>query len=414
MPTKIHSCLEQHLQIQQSTVPSPKELGEVPTVGEVYTIDDHESVNFNGYNNQNRSKVDIKKWAEDTKSLGEWSNLFHLIEIPLKIISYFVSFYSTKKGFWSRGFFALERLADTLGGMFRNNIYNHRDSRGNKDDNLGAEDPEKNKSGDHATHWISTINHFLQTKGRFLIPVIGLFSPTLANELDWGVLGTVDSIRWKRAASNSAFYPGFLQDLYLRIFNMVRPQKSSSNNNVPIWKVITSQIKKHFNDARSTWREFKSATSDGSERKKILRNFYKDMDQLTSAFLSFSQWPNMIGDITRPIFRRANSNGFLRNASRILSVIDRPFMWANYLFRFYLQDNIAHREPFRFSNLFMLGTIGDVIDFTATLFEDKIKKTNSWLQHSLEMIRILKSSALKIFFSGRRVVIGERTTLNSN
>src|SRR3989338_10350690 len=147
MIESINNCME----YQKTILPpiGPKIEGTTLTVSEVNTSDDYESSGYKGFNNAGRSSVDIRNWAQETRSLAEQSISWHLAEIPLKIISYFLK---DKENWWSKAFFMLERVADTGGGYKRNKIYDHEytDENGQKqkDDNLGAEDPANNKTGD--------------------------------------------------------------------------------------------------------------------------------------------------------------------------------------------------------------------------------------------------------------------------
>ena len=407
-PQKIHSCLERYQQVQRALPESPKLLGKTLTEGEVFTVDDYQSLGFKGYNNKNRQNEDITKWAGDVKSLAKSSINFHLAEVPLKILSHIINKTQDKEGLLPRTFFVLERVADSLGGMFRNNIYAHEDKNKNQDDNLGAEKFAKEKFGDGTTHGIAVVNNYYQTMGRFLIPVIGAFNSQLANELDWVVGGTLDAIRWKRTASNSAFYPGFLHDVFHAI--------TGGTELKPILNFASSKFKQHWTDTKTAWKlYFSSPNQDKKEKKANLTSFYKGMDQLTSAFLSLSQWPNIIGDILRPVARRFEWTGAARNIVRLLSVIDRPFIWINYIFRFYLPERIAEERSdarqsnFNYSNLLPLAIGGDILDFGTTLLQDKVKEVSPFLEESLNIIGIVKGSFFKMFFSGRRERIANQT-----
>lgn len=395
--SEVISCLDK---VKQSTALSSPKLNS--TVGEAYPVNDYESLGFQGYNNNTRKKEDITKWANKNHSFAKASICFHLAEIPLKLLSYFYSYNTDKDNQLSKGLFFLERLSDSFGGMFRNLIF------GRADDNLGAEKFAQDKFGDSTTYQISTANHYSQTLGRFAIPLIGLLDQKIANDLDWAIAHGLDSIRWKRTASNTAFYPGFLHDLW-HSFSSKHPTKLTD-----IVKAAFNKFKDNVEQAKGSWIALKESSTKSGKL-----SFYKSMDQVTSSFLALSQWPNMIGDILRPLARRFDLSSTSRNITRTLSVIDRPFIWANYLFRFYLPEKMAEKEleknnkqgSFNFSHLYTASIAGDILDFTATIFENRIKESSSWIQHSIETIRILKGSFLKLFFSGRRERIG-RENLN--
>lgn len=424
MVDQITSCKKLYERALKSQFPSKKQTGKHTTTGEISTQNDYEIFGFHGYDNIHRDPASTKKWAEDTRNLALYSTYCHLGEIPLKILSYIVRT-DDEDSFISKVFFAAERLIDSLGGMFRNQIYAHevpgKEGTSKGDDDIAAEKLAKEKFGDSTTYYLTLANHHVQTKGRFLVPLLGLISPQTANTLDWIVGGTLDSIRWKRAASNSAFYPGFLHDvgnnIYYKCRKLFTNDSAGLNKAIePIWSTIKESFKKHYNAAKTSLTSLSSGNLSKDEQYTGRLSFYKEMDKLTSAFLSFSQWPNMIGDILRPLGRVIGLEGFPRNLFRILSIIDRPFIWANYLYRFYLPQRLQERNNNQSnnngivnqSNLFPVAIAGDMIDFVSTIFEDKVKESSKWVQDPIEMVRIIKSSAFKLFFSGRRIRTAER------
>lgn len=415
MVDKITTCLDRYKEVYEQTPPSKKLVGQELTCGEAFTLDDYNTVGFQGYNNKNRPKEEITKWAEDTKKLARNSIIAHLFEVPLKLFSHF---YKPHEGeehdLKCKIVFFLERFVDSLGGRFRNQIYAHKDSNKNLDDNLGAENFAKEKFGDNTSYNIALANNHFQTTGRFLVPVLGFISPTLANDLDWFIGGTLDAIRWKRAASNSAFYPGFFQDFFNGL---------TFRENVDLKKVCGfafNQFKNHCLSAKQSWNEYFNSKGMKHEKKnEALVSFHKNMDQITSIFLALSQWPNMIGDVLRPIARRLEWTGVSRNLIRTLSVIDRPFIWLNYLFRFYFPERITENNEtqtnkLKNSHLMPLAMLGDAVNFTSTLFEDRVKEGPFWLKHSLKLAEILKNSLFKIFFSARRNRIANQTLAEEN
>lgn len=401
MVDKISSCLERFKEVYEGNPSGTKLLGQELTCGEAFTPDDYHTAGFEGYNNQNRPKHEIKNWAEDTRKLARKSILAHIFEIPLKL---FAHFYNPHEGeehnLKCKIAFFIERFIDSLGGRFRNQIYSHKDPNKDPnfdpnqglDDNLGADLFAKRKFGDNTSYNIAVANNYFQTTGRFLVPVLGFISPTLANDLDWFIGGALDSIRWKRAASNSAFYPGFFQDF----FNGILFREKADLKKVCSFAL--NQIKSHYISAKNAWQN--------KDKNEGLINFHKSMDQITSTFLALSQWPNMIGDLLRPLARRLEWTGLSRNLIRTLSVIDRPFIWLNYLFRFYYPEKIAQSQQ---AGLLPLAIAGDAINFASTIFEDRVKEGSSWIKHLLKTIEILKSSLFKIFFSGRRERIAKET-----
>ena len=391
--------------------PTSKSRGERPTVGEIETSGDYEHISTKVYDNESREKKDIENWARETLPLAQKSVISHLIEIPLKIISYFVSHSELQNTYWSKGFFALEKLASTLGGMFRNNIY------ARKDDNLGAVNAAKEKFNDTTTAWITDVNIQLQTKARFLIPIIGFFNPQLANDIDRGFIEAFDSSWWRKLTLNTGFYPGMLHDFYDKYKNSIFKVKDEEKKTGKelTFKYLTENIATRFKDMQSSWQEHNKNKDD----KPTLLRFWKSMDRATSTLLPIIWIPsNIIGDTIRPFARRLNLSCFTRNIIRTLSVTDRAFIGLNYFFRHFLPElnnekQLGIKDQFqRPSNLYLASLIGDIADLPLTIFEDKIKESSNWIQHSIEILRILKDSAFNMFWSGKRITSSKRVLSN--
>ena len=134
-------------------------------------LKDLEGKGFSGFGNktENRDSIEIKKWAKDTDSLATKSIFSYLAEFPLKIIAYFISHSDFKNTLWDKAFSSLEDIAGTLGDMFRNQIYSHKDSNGNYDDNLGAELSTSHKKDEAINSTLGGVNNTVQTKGKFMI-----------------------------------------------------------------------------------------------------------------------------------------------------------------------------------------------------------------------------------------------------
>lgn len=398
------SCKEAFERAHLLTV-TPKATGERIPIGEVYTIDDYEFIDFKGYNNKSRLPKEINKWSQETSNLAKKSLTFYGLELVFKTISYFFKQLDEGETFTKRFYFSLEKLFGTLAGMFRNQIY------GREDDNLGAEKKAKEVFGDVTTARLSLINNFIQTKGRFLIPILGVFNPTLANDLDWGIVNALDSAWWRNMSLNSAFYPGFIQDIITKTKSFVfKSNESHSIENLPTLKYIMSKLKTHWQNSRALINLNKSSkASQENKSNKYLLQYFKSMDQLTSIIMPIICLPsNLLGDTFRPIARRLGLTGLPRNITRILSVLDRSILGINYYFRFYkaeqhLENKFNVPNKLRSSYLYLGSLIGDLVDLPLTIFEDKIKESNKWLQHSAEVMRILKDSAFNAFWAAKRV-----------
>ena len=376
--------------------------GERGSVGEACTIDDYESIGFNGYNNQTRNPKESNQWARETSILAAKSVAFYGFEFVFKLFSYLFKQFDDEDKLSTRIYFGVERLFGTVAGMFRNKIYSR------DDDNLGAEKEAEKQFGDKCTRRLSLLNNFLQTKGRFLIPVLGLFNPSLANDIDCGVINAIDSTWWRNMSLNSGFYPGIFQDTITKFKNFFTSKKGEQEeSNLPSFSYLGSQIKEHWNNARECKQKINE--TEGSEKNRSRSLYYKYMDQFTSVIMPFICLPsNLLGDTFRPIARRLGLEGLPRNITRILSVTDRSILGINYWFRFFKPEQMLeqkHNIPFklRASNLYIGSLIGDVIDLPLTIFEDRIKESSSWIQHAVEIMRIAKDSMFNAFWSARRV-----------
>lgn len=403
--TSLHCVLTTQI---QST---PKSRGERLTVGEVETTSDYEHISAEVYDNEAREKKDVKNWANKTLSLAQNSIISHLIEIPLRIVSYFISHSELRETYWSKSLFALEKLASTLGGMFRNKIY------ARKDDNLGAVIAAGKEFNDTTTALMTHTNINLQTKARFLIPIISFFNPQLANDIDRGFIEAFDSSWWRKLTLNTGYYPGMLNDFYDKCKNLifkVKDEEKKTGEQLTL-KFVFNNIKERCKKTFDSWKEYSKEKGTSSEKNNsTFLRFCKSMDKATSTLLPIIWIPsNIIGDTIRPFARRLNLSGFTRNIIRILSVTDRAFIGFNYIFRHYLPELINENElgidKFKKpSNLYLASLVGDIADLPLTIFEDKIKESSNWIQHSIEILRILKDSAFNIFWSARRITSSKK------
>ena len=382
--------------------------------GEVSPHDDYGSTaneNFTGYFNSEN-----KNWANDTADLAKKSIYSHMVELVLKIPNYFIFNSDFQDEWWAKGIFTAERLTGTLGDMFRNHIYSHIDENGEYDDNLGAEKYAEGKYKDSSSHNLGVINNQTQTKGKFLVAALGFISPELANDLEWAVVRSLDGWWWRNMGINLAFGPGFGQNLFNKFFPFLKNNSNSNENprNQATWESVKNKFKENFNNAKSYWSKFKTTHQDNKgERQENFLNFCKFADKTTSSFLPVVNFLNMVGDLARPIARRLDITGLPRNFIRILSIIDRPFLWSVNLFRFYFPEKCIHssldqdhkHRLFRFlslSDLNLFSTVVDVGDFASILFEDKIKESTGSVNHLVEIARRIKDSASDIYISTRR------------
>jgi len=380
--------------------------------------DDYESIGFKGFGNKNQTKEERITWAKDSKDLAEKSLKARLVQLPLDLILYFVANSELVGSFWERGFFTAKSFAETLANKFQNDIYKL------KGDNVDAENyaADKDKGfGDKKTAWISNLNSLIQTKLRFLTPVLGLVNPDLAGDIDSGLFEMIESTWWRKMSLNSGFYPGIFQDLLQKAGSAFSGNKRGEGH-PPSWEFIKTQLDKHLETARIANKEFREASKDSKKVAARLK-YCKSWDQITSVIMPFICLPsNLFGDTIRPILRRLDLHGPLRILTRTLSVADRSLVGINYWFRFFMPEKIAeeHRNGkvqqdnsflsrFEYSNLYLGSLFGDVLDLPLTIFEDRVNESNKVVQHSVEIMRILKNFAFDSFWSGRRLRIANET-----
>ncbi len=385
--------------------------------GEVAPFDDLKELHekgFDGYANKTEKRTDteIIKWAKDTDKLATKSILSHLIELPLKIGSYFVSHSDFKHTAWDKAFSALEDIAGTFGDMFRNQIYAHTNSAGEYDDNLGAELRAGGLSSNAINHTLGGINNLVQTKGKFLTAALSIISPTLANDLEWAVVRAMDSCWWRSMSSSIAFGPGLERRLFNQLFGGLLGIKGDPAAEKITFGSVINKFKEHVRNANHWWEKYKHTPSENTEESVANRlSFYKNADKVVSSFIPVINWLNIAGDVLRPVLRRLNVEGLPRNVTRLLSGIDKPFFWVINFFRYYLPEKLTQNAEAKrheitdimdSPNLLLAGTIGEMVDFGTLLFEDSIKESSGMINHLIEITRRVSQSALDIYFSARR------------
>lgn len=402
IPTNNPTTCKERYESKDSYTLTPKFKGEKNTVGEVCTVDDYETKGFKAYNNLTRSLENSNKWREETRSLAKKSLMFYGFEFVFKLLSYlFKQVNNEENKLSTRIFFGIERLLGTTAGMFRNMIY------GRDDDNVGAEKEAEKQFGDRGTAKLSILNNFLQTKARFLVPIIGFFNPSLANDIDCGVITPIDSMWWRNMSLNTGFYPGIAQDTFMKFKSWITGNRQSSQNtNLPNWGYFIKHTKELWETAMRC-KKVASWKTDDKNRFQLL--YYRCMDRFTSVIMPFICLPsNIFGDTFRPIARRLGLEGLPRNITRVLSVADRSILGINYWFRFFKTEQLLEEQnniplTYRASNFYLASLVGDILDLPLTIFEDKVKESNKLIQHSVEILRMIKDSAFNAFWAARRI-----------
>ncbi len=372
---------------------------------------------FSGYLNDtpSRTEKDKEKWASDTDDLAKWSIRSHILGALLKIPSYFLTNSDFDDTWLTKIVFTAEKITDTFGDRFRNQIYGHRDRNGNRDDNVGAEEFAASEEGKNSgIPSLGLINNQLQTKGRFLISALGLISPEFANDLDWGFIQLFDSMWWRNMGSNLAFGPNFSNKLYKTIFSKFSGNKDKNPGDKESqisWGYVKNKFHEHKAELSKWCGEFKTTSKSNTEKIKECRvNLSVNFDKTISCFTPIVNWLNIFGDIARPIARRLDIQGIPRTMVRLLSVIDRPLVWINNIFRFYIPEKLMRGDKDRnklfpsvtLPDLLLTSTVADMFDFGFTIGENKLNESSGNLQHLIEIGRRLKDSAQDIYFSARR------------
>ncbi|OGI09776.1 MAG: hypothetical protein A3I68_05440 [Candidatus Melainabacteria bacterium RIFCSPLOWO2_02_FULL_35_15] len=370
---------------------------------------------FAGYLNESPARTeDTKKnWAVDTDNLAKNSIRTYILEAILKIPSYFLTHSELSDTWVAKAVFTIERITGTFGDMFRNMIYGHKDSNGNRDDNVGAE--EFTRSEEDKKSWIPSLalfNNELQTKGKFLISALGLVSPAIANDLEWVCIRLFDGMWWRNMGINIAYGPNFSNKLYKTIWNKLfkgneDENKVTKNDDTINWNFIKNRFSSHIGKLKNAWNKYKTSKSLSCEEKL---NISQHLDKTISCFTPIVNWLSVFGGITRPLARRFDIQGLPRTIIRILSVIDRPLIWLTNIFRFYIPEKLTHGPEDRnklfpsvtLSDLLLASTIADIFDFGLIVGENKIKESSGSLQHLVEIGRKLKASASDVYFSARR------------
>ncbi len=367
---------------------------------------------FAGYLNDapERSENDKKKWAADTDNLAKYSIRSHILEAILKIPSYFLMQSDFDDTWIGKAVFTTERITGACGDMFRNQIYGHRDKKGNWDDNVGAEEftiAEEDKNSPVPS--LGTLNNEVQTKGKFVVAALGLVNPEIANDLEWAGVRLLDGMWWRNMGNNLAYGPNFSNKLYKTIFSRFSGDKT--NGDQISWDYVKGKFQEHLTETKKWWGEFKTTSKSNTEkRKECLINLSQHLDRTIACFTPVINWLNVFGDIARPIARRLGIGGLPRSTIRILSVIDRPITWLNNFFRFYIPEKLTHSDKDRnklfpfitLPDLWLTSTVADIFDFGFILGENRLKESSGSIKHLVEIGRRLKDSAQDIYFSARR------------
>lgn len=384
------------------------------TYSEVRPYDDHSS-EFNGLNNsiEKRSNEDRKKWADDTAEQARLSFYFYCIEAPLKFVTHFVENSEFGDKWVVNLAYSGERLFGMLGDVYRNLIYGHKDRNGNWDDNLGLEKFERQKLGTDSKFSIGNVNYLSQTGGKLSLVLLGLFNAEWANDIEWAVVNNLDSWWWRGMGTHLAFGA----DFSTKVFNTTVKSlfQYVDDKDKITWDSVKKTFNKHITNVQTSFSEYRGLNSSGKIQKAEKRiELSQNIDRTVSAFAPLFNFLSITGSILRPIARRLELEGFARNLPRLLSVIDKPLVWCNNIFRFYIPEKIKelndkNRDKNKLFNflhapdMLLASTLGSIADFGSIIFEDSIKESSGNIKHLVDISRELTKSFEQGYFSLRRM-----------
>lgn len=384
-----------------------------PTYSEVRPSDDH-SNEFNGFNNsiEKRTVENKNKWAQETGNLAKYSFYFYCIETPLKFVTHFVENSGFDNTWVANLAYSGERLFGMLGDLYRNLIYGHKDKNGNWDDNLGLEKFERQKHGVDSKFSIGNINYFSQTGGKLSLVLLGLLNSEWANDFEWAIVNNLDSWWWRGMSTHIAFGA----DFSTKIFNTVKGlfQNVSEKDKVT-WDFIKNTFYEHISNVKKSFSEYRNSnSSDKIQKAEKIIKLSQNIDKTTSVFAPVFNFLSITGSILRPIARRFELQGFSRNFIRVLSVIDRPLIWCNNIFRFYVPEKVKELNDknrdkeglFNFlhaPDMLLASTLGSIADFGSIILEDAIKESSGNIKHLVDISRELTRSLGEGYFSLRRM-----------
>ena len=385
-----------------------------PTYSEVRPYDDH-SDDFNGLNNtvEARTPESKKKWADDTGSLARHSFYFYCIEAPLTFVTHFVENSEFGDTWVANLAYSGERLFGMLGDLYRNWIYGHKDKNGNRDDNLGLEKFERQKHEVNSDISIGNINYYSQTGGKLSLILLGLFNAEWANDIEWAIVNNLDSWWWRGMGSHLAYGADFSK----KVFNTIvkSPFQDVEKKDRITGEFIKNIFNEHIINVKKSFSEYrKLSSSDETQIAEKKIELSQNIDKTVSAFAPVFNFLSITGSVLRPIARRLELEGFTRNFIRLLSVVDKPLVWCNNIFRFYIPEKIKalndkNRDKeglFNFlhaPDMLLASTVGSIADFGSIIFEDSIKESTGNIKHLVDISRELTRSLGEGYFSLRRM-----------
>lgn len=381
---------------------------------EVKPFDDYKD-RFSGFSNKTpfRDEKDIKKWANDTSDYARKGFYFYCLETPLKLVRHFVDGSDYKGTMVANLVYSGERLFGMLGDVCRNLIYGHRDSKGNLDDNLGAQDHGKNESG-KGNISIGKINYHSQTGGKLLLVGLGLYDSELANDIEWSVVNNLDKWWWTSMGTDIAFGPDFFNKCLNSLQGIFKSKTNEDSSEIPLKQYVADTFKGHIENTKNSWSKF-SNSSNKEEKDKNLLSFCENADKTVSSFAPIVNTLSVLANVTRPFARRLELSGFSRDIIRVLSVVSKPYSCLTNIFRFYIPEKFTRKNDNPLDNkhkmfgfldsadMLLASTIGNTTDFVSVVFESAVKESSGNIRHLLEVSRTLSKSFEEGYFCLRRM-----------
>ncbi len=361
-----------------------------------------------------RSDADVKSWASDSFSNAKIASLFYCAEAPLKLVRHFVEDSEYKGSMIANLVYSGERLFGILGDVKRNLIYGHKDSKGKRDDILGAQEFDRKQAGCETDISLGGINYYSQTGGKLALVALGLYNAELANDIEWAFVNNLDRWWWTGMGTNLAFGPDFSKRCMNSIKGIFNSNSESGNNEKLTKDYIFGQFANHIKGAKDSWFKF-LRDSDKEKKKESLLKFCDGADKTISAFSPIVNSLSTLANVTRPILRRLDLTGFTRNSIRILSVINKPYSCLINTFRFYIPEKFtrtnddpftSQKKVFNFlapADMLLAATIGNATDFISIVFENVVKESSGNIRHLLELSRKLTKSLEEGYFCLRRM-----------
>ena len=182
------------------------------------------------------------------------------------------------------------------------------------------------------------------------------------------------------------------------------------------WEFIKGKFTEHVRNTKNALRKFvHTDRNNKAKRNEHLLSFCENADKVASSFSPIVNSITIVGSVIRPFARRMELGGWSRNLIRLASVIDKPLIWFNNIFRYYIPERFIcnKKDPLQNSNnlfnffkvpdVLLLSTGGSIIDFfSQSFFENIIKEKSGSIKHLLDLTGDLSKNLDEMYLSLRR------------